>query len=172
MGELAGLALPSGLGDQAPVIERGIDAIGLSSAGERPLPATADRLANLSTATLGDFGRAALLLAVTLDAAPGPPDHGPSAYVMLSGSLVPGWTLALLALTLTLPAGVASIDGLARANRRRRRLGRALRGLSPGACLRWRHCCSSTSSPGSGSWRSRLFRSTPAASGSARARSS
>jgi hypothetical protein len=140
MGELAGLALPSGLGDQAPVIERGIDAIGLSSAGERPLPGTADRLANLSTATLGDFGRAALLLAVTLDAAPGPPDHGPSAYVMLSGSLVPGWTLALLALTLTLPAGLASIDGLARAKRRRRRIGRALwwsgsRGLPPLAAL-------------------------------------
>src|SRR6185295_17430892 len=53
---------------------------------------------------------------------------------------VPGWTLALLALTLTLPAGVASIDGLARAKRRRRRLGRALwwsvsRSLPPLAAL-------------------------------------
>jgi len=140
MGELAALAFPTGLGDQAVVIEHGIDAIGLSSAGERPLAASQDQLANLSTSTLGDFGRTALLLAVTLDAAPGPPDHGPSAYVTLSGSLVPGWTLALLALTLVLPAAVASIDGLARALRRRRRIGWALgwsasRALPPVAAL-------------------------------------
>jgi hypothetical protein len=60
--------------------------------------------------------------------------------VTLSGSLVPGWTLALLALTLILPAAVASIDGLARAVRRGRRIGWALwwsasRGLPPVAAL-------------------------------------
>jgi hypothetical protein len=140
MRELAGLALPSGLGDQAVLIQRGIDAIGLSSAGERPLPASKDQPANLSTSTLGDFGRTALLLAVTLDAAPDPPDHGPNAYVTLSGSLVPGWALALFALTLVLPAAVASVDGLARAARRRRRIGWALwwsasRALPPFAAL-------------------------------------
>jgi hypothetical protein len=140
MGELAGLALPSGLGDQAVLIQRGIEAIGLSSAGERPLPASEDQPANLSTSTLGDFGRTAILLAATLDAAPGPPDRGPSAYVTLSGSLVPGWALALLALTLVLPAAAASIDGLARALRRRRSVGWALfwsasRGLPPLAAL-------------------------------------
>ena len=140
MGELAGLALPSGIGDQAVLIGRGIDAIGLSSAGERPLPASEDQPANLSTSTLGDFGRTALLLAATLDAAPGPPDHGPTAYVTLSGSLVPGWALALLALTLVLPAAVASIDGLGRALRRQSRIGWALwwsasRGLPPLAAL-------------------------------------
>jgi hypothetical protein len=140
MGELAGLAFPTGLGDQAVMIGRGIDAVGLSSAGERPLPPSGDQPANLSTSALGDFGRASLLLAVTLDAVPGPPDHGPSAYVTLSGSLVPGWTLALLALTLVLPAAVASFDGLARGLRRRRRIGWALawcasRGLPPLAAL-------------------------------------
>ena len=44
----------------------------------------------------------------------------------LSGSLVPGWALALLALTLTLPAAIASLDGLGRVMRRRRRVGGAL----------------------------------------------
>ena len=73
-----------------------------------------------------DFGRTALLLAAAIDASPEPLDHGPSTYVPMAGNLVPGWTLALLALTLTLPAGLASIDGLARAKRRRRRIGRAL----------------------------------------------
>ena len=40
-GELARLALPSGLCEQAVLIEGGIDAVGLSSAGARPLPVAA-----------------------------------------------------------------------------------------------------------------------------------
>jgi hypothetical protein len=138
--ELAQLALPSGLDEAAVLIPRGIDAIGLSSAGERALPPADDQPDDLSTSTLGDFGRTALLLTATLDAAPAPPGHGPDSYVTLSGSLVPGWTLALLALALLLPAGLAAVDGLARASRRHRRIGWALgwstsRSLPPLAAL-------------------------------------
>ena len=138
--ELAQLALPSGLDEGAVLIPRGIDAIGLSSAGERPLPVAEDQPEDLSASTLGDFGRTALLLTATLDAAPAPPEHGPDAYVTLSGSLVPGWALALLALTLLLPAALASFDGLGRAARRQQRIGWALgwsasRGLPPLAAL-------------------------------------
>jgi hypothetical protein len=121
--ELARLALPSGLGEAAVLIGSGIDAVALSSAGELPLPASEDQPEDLSASTLGDFGRAALSLAVTLDAAPAPPDHGPDAYVTLSGSLLPGWALSLLALTLLLPAAIAAFDGLARALRRQERIG-------------------------------------------------
>lgn len=138
--ELSQLALPSGLDDAAVLIPRGIDAIGLSSAGERPLPLADDQPEDLSASTLGDFGRAALLLTATLDGATAPPEHGPGAYVTLSGSLVPGWALALLALTLLIPAALASLDGLARALRARQRIGWALwwsasRGLPPLAGL-------------------------------------
>jgi peptidase M28-like protein len=125
-GKLARLALPSGLGEQAVLIAHGIDAVGLSSAGERPLPVTDDQPDDVSDATLGDFGRTALLLAATLDAAPGPPEHGPGAYLNLAGSLVPGWTLALLGLTLLLPAALTSFDALMQAFRRRARVGWAL----------------------------------------------
>ena len=112
----------------------------MSSAGERPLPVAEDQPEDLSASTLGDFGRTALLLTATLDAAPAPPEHGPDAYVTLSGSLVPGWALALLALTLLLPAALASFDGLGRAARRQQRIGWALgwsasRGLPPLAAL-------------------------------------
>ena len=55
-GELARLALPSGLGEQAVLIEQDIDAVGLSSAGERPLAVAADQPDDLSAATLGDLG--------------------------------------------------------------------------------------------------------------------
>jgi Peptidase family M28 len=113
-GELTDLALPSGLGEQAVLIENGLDAIGLSSAGERPLAAADDQPENLSTSTVGDFGRTALLLAATVDAATSPPEHGPGTYVPLAGNLVPGWTLAVLALALLCPAAVAAGDGLRR----------------------------------------------------------
>ena len=123
-GELARLALPSGVGEQAVLIPRGIDAVGLSSAGERPLAPSDDQPEDLSPAALGDIGRTALLLVATLDDSSAPPQHGPATYLEVGENLVPAWTLALLALCLLLPAGLASLDGLRRAPRAR--LGRAL----------------------------------------------
>jgi hypothetical protein len=112
------LALPSALGVQSALIAEGIDSVGISSAGERPLPASSDGTGSLSPATLGAFGRAALSVVVILDAATEPPEHGPSTYVTISGNLIPGWSLALLAIALVLPAALASVDAMARAWRR------------------------------------------------------
>jgi len=127
-GELARLALPSGLGEQAVLIQHGIDAVGLSSAGEPPLPPADDQPSDLSPRTLGGLGRTALLLVATLDAASAPPEHGPATYLTLAGNLVPGWALALLALTLLLPAGLAALDTVREALRR---------GARPGSALAW-----------------------------------
>ena len=139
-GELARLALPSGLGEQAVLIEHGIDAVGLSSAGERPLPASEDQPGDLSPATLGDLGRTALLLAATIDGSPEPPGHGPGAYLSVEGNLLPGWTIALLALALLLPAALVVLAGLAATLRRGGPIGWALawsasRALPPFAAL-------------------------------------
>jgi Peptidase family M28 len=113
--ELFRLALPSALGEQGPLIESGIDAVRLSSHGELPLPAGADRVEEVNTESVARFGRAALGLIIALDPAPSPTEHGPGAYVGLAGSLLPGWTISLLALSLLLPVlGVAGI-GIARA---------------------------------------------------------
>ncbi|MGZ8666094.1 MAG: hypothetical protein ACXWZM_03155 [Solirubrobacterales bacterium] len=112
------LAIPAGIGDQAPLIADGHDAITLTSAGELPLPASQDRPADLSTASLDGVGRATLALALALDASPGPLDHGPESYVPLAGKLIPGWAIALLAIALLAPVAVVSLDGLARASRR------------------------------------------------------
>ncbi len=117
-GELSRLALPSGLSEQAVLIEHGIDAVGLSSAGERPLPVADDQPDDLSAATIGDLGRTALLLVATLDGTAAPPEHGPATYLTLAGNLVPGWTLGLLALTLLLPPALASLDAMRQAFRR------------------------------------------------------
>jgi hypothetical protein len=117
-GQIAELALPGGLGEQAVLIARGYDAVGLSSAGERPLPPSEDQLADLSGKTLDRFARTAMGLVLALDSTPGQPIHGPGAYIEVGGNLVPGWALGVLAFTLLLPALVAAVDALARAGRR------------------------------------------------------
>jgi len=128
LGALANLAVPSGLGETAVLIRSGLESVGVSSAGERPLPASEDQLANLSSSTMSDFGRTALLLTAAIDASTVPLDHGPSTYVPMAGNLVPGWTLALLALALLLPTALAAGDGI------RRGLGTH---ASPGWALAW-----------------------------------
>ena len=122
-GQIARLAIPAGLGEQAPLIGAGADAVAISSAGERPLEPEADQPEDVSVATLGDFGRAAQSTVQAIDAADSPLEHGPSSYVEAGGNLVPGWTLALLGMALLLPAAVAAVDTLARASRRPQRLG-------------------------------------------------
>ena len=111
------LAVPSGLQEQAPLIERGIDAIGISSAGDRPLSESQDGPGSLDQGSLESFGRASLSLVFALDRLPEPLEHGPDAYLPLAGKLIPGWALALLAITLLIPIGLVSVDGLARASR-------------------------------------------------------
>jgi hypothetical protein len=117
-GQLARLALPSGLGQQAPLVEMGVDAVAISSAAERPLPPGFDQEEDLSAGTVSNFGRAAQSTVQAVDAAPASLEHGPATYLEVGGNLVPGWTLSLLALGLLLPAVVAAVDAAARALRR------------------------------------------------------
>lgn len=110
--DLFRLALPAAIGEQGPLIEGGLDAIRISSSGELPPAAADDDPANLDPDTLDRFGRASLSLMLTLDAAPGALEHGPSAYIGVAGNLLPGWTLALLALALLLPVAATAAVGL------------------------------------------------------------
>jgi hypothetical protein len=124
--QLARLAIPSGLGDQAPLIADGIPAIAISSAGERPLSSEADQLDDLAPKSVDDFGRAIQSTVAALDVATAGPVHGPPAHLELGDNLVPGWALAALALALILPAAVAAVDACARAGRQSLGLGPAL----------------------------------------------
>lgn len=119
---LARLAFPTGLGEQAPLIANGIDAITLTSAGEPPLPPALDGEANLGKQSLADVGRTAIALVGAIDQS-GSLDRGPATYVNFAGNLVPGWTLALLALTLLIPPLAVAVEEIARQSRRRRGLG-------------------------------------------------
>jgi hypothetical protein len=124
--QLARLAIPSGLGDQAPLIADGVDAVAISSAGETPLASNADQLDDLSPKTVDEFGRAVQSTVAAVDVAVADPVHGPEAYLDLGDNLVPGWALAALALALILPAGAAAIDACARAGREDRAIGAAI----------------------------------------------
>lgn len=122
--ELVRLAVPAGLGEQAPMIAAGLDAVALSGAGERRISASEDE--EFSAETLGMIGRAALTLLRALDDAPPELVSGPSSRVPLSGKLVPGWALSLLALTLLLPLVAAAVESAAGARRNRQPLAAAL----------------------------------------------
>ena len=124
--ELMRLAIPTGLGEQGPLIASGLDAVRLSSSGELPLPPERDTADQVDGQTLGDFGRAALSLVLALDSAPSPVEHGPDAYIGVAGNLLPGWALALLALALLAPVGLASFVAVADAARSPLHAGRAV----------------------------------------------
>ena len=112
--QLARMAFPLGIGDQAPFLDQGFDALRLSGSGELPpksQPApNADRL--------GSIGRSTLRTVFAYDAG-GRVNEAPSSYVLIAQKLLPRWSVALLVATLLLPLLAAAIDSFARVRRRR-----------------------------------------------------
>ncbi len=116
--QLARLAFPSGLGDQAPLIADGFDAVAISSAGERPLDSADDQPDDVAGGSIDVFGRAVQSTVGALDFSTTAPVHGPRTYLKLGSNLVPGWALVALALALIFPAAIAAVDLCARSLRR------------------------------------------------------
>lgn len=112
--QFARMAFPLGVGDQAPFLDQGFDALRLSGSGELPpksQPApNADRL--------GSIGRATLRTVFAYDAG-GRVNEAPSSYVLIAQKILPRWSVALLVATLLLPLLAAAIDSFARVRRRR-----------------------------------------------------
>lgn len=136
--DLSRLALPAGLGEQAVLRGAGIEALTLSGHGERAIDPAADR--DVSAETIGQAGGAALDLILTLDEAADPPEAGPSDYVRIGDNLIPGWTIALLALTLLIAPLLAATDTWLREQRAAWRVRRTIpwaleRALMPLAAL-------------------------------------
>jgi hypothetical protein len=111
--QFARLAFPLGIGDQAPFLDQGFDALRLSGSGELPpkgQPApNADRL--------GSIGRSTLRTVFAYDAG-GRVNEAPSSYLLIAQKMLPRWSVALLALALLLPVLAASVDAFARVRRR------------------------------------------------------
>jgi hypothetical protein len=125
--QFARLAFPLGIGDQAPFIDEGFNALRLSGSGELP-PKTqpkpdADRL--------GSIGRATLRTVFAYDAG-GAVDESPSSFLLIGQNMLPRWSVALLVFTLLLPVLAASIDSFARVRRRHEPVVPWLRWLAAG----------------------------------------
>ena len=121
IGQLARLAFPIGVGAQGVLLEEGAPVVRISGSGELPPEQTGADDANVER--LGSLGRATLRLASALDR-PRELRHGPSSYVVVARSVMPGWAVAVLALALLLPPLLASVDAAARARRRKERIAR------------------------------------------------
>lgn len=111
----ARLSFPLGIGDQAPFLDAGMNALRLSGSGElpphgAPPPPNANRI--------GSIGRATLRTVFAYDAA-GRVGESPSSFLFIAQDVLPRWSIALLCLTLLLPILAASVDAFARARRRR-----------------------------------------------------
>ncbi|HEX6714860.1 MAG TPA: hypothetical protein VF066_15825 [Thermoleophilaceae bacterium] len=126
--QFARLSFPLGLGDQAPFLDQGFDALRLSGSGElppkAPPPPNADRL--------GAIGRATLRTVFAYDTG-GRVDERPSSYVLVAQKMLPRWSVALLVASLLLPLLAAAIDSFARARRRREPVLPWLRWIAAGA---------------------------------------
>ncbi len=159
-GQLAALALPGGLGEQAVLIARGIDAVGLSSAGERPLAPADDQLDDFSAEDARPRSAIGLRSGARARRRPGPP--GPRAGRLPRGRRQPDPGLGARALALG-----AAPPAPRRGRRRPRprgpapRGGRGARMGSPCAPSRFSPPSRfSTCWPSSGSSRARRSRST------------
>ncbi len=115
LGQVARLSFPIGIGPQGVLVDGGYDAVRIAGSGELPPPGNGPAEA-IDEDILGALGRATLRTLTALDRG-SRPEHGPDSYVIAVNQVMAGWVLALLALTLLLPAVVAAVDAFARARR-------------------------------------------------------
>jgi len=114
---LSRLAYPAGFGEQVALRDAGLEAIAISAAGERRIPAAEDGPEAISSSTLTAAGGTMLELVLTLDHAERPADAGPDTYIRVGDNLIPGWTLSLLAVALLLAPLLTAGDTWLRARR-------------------------------------------------------
>jgi hypothetical protein len=127
VGQLVHLAWPLTLREQGPLLREGIDAVTITARAELPRGTGPDTLAGISENRLTRFGRAAFASVLAFDS-PGFEGKPPSRYLTAGRNVIPGWSLALFALGLILPAVLTGVDAVARASRR---------GAPIGPWLRW-----------------------------------
>ncbi|SEH11250.1 hypothetical protein [Thermoleophilum album] len=118
-GQVARLALPTGVGAQARLIAAGVDAIRISGSGElAPPPSDRERI---DADRVGILSRTALRTLTAMDLSSSLAS-GPGKFVSLLGRVLPGWVVYLLAGSLLVPPLLAATDALARARRQGQRV--------------------------------------------------
>jgi hypothetical protein len=126
--QLIDLGFPFTLYEQGPFVARGVPAVTLTTAGERPPAAFTDRAAALDTARLTGLGRATQELIGSLDQGL-ELAQGTTSFVWLGDRIVRGWAIELFLVALLIPYLVAVVDLFAHCRRRRIALLPAARSL-------------------------------------------
>jgi hypothetical protein len=124
--QLVDLGFPFSLSGQAPFVARGIPAITLTTATDRPPSPFEDTPGRLSLRRLDELGRSAQALVASLDEGL-ELGSGTAAYVYLGPRIIPGWAVQLVLIAALLPFLAAAVDLFARCRRRRIALAPALR---------------------------------------------
>jgi hypothetical protein len=115
--QLIDLGFPFTLYEQGPFVARGIPALTLTTAGERPPDAFTDRAGRLSATRLTGMGRAAQQLIGSLDQGL-ELAQGTTSFVWAGNRIVRGWAIELVLFTLLLPFLVGVVDLFAHCRRR------------------------------------------------------
>jgi hypothetical protein len=118
LGQLIDLGFPFSLYEQAPFVGRGIPAVTLTTAGDRPPPSFGDTPRRLDRKRLGEIGRAAQGVVGSLDEGL-ELARGTRSYVYLGQRIVRGWAVQFALVAMLLPFAVTAVDLFARCRRRR-----------------------------------------------------
>jgi hypothetical protein len=124
--QLIDLGFPFSLYEQAPFLAKGIAAVTITTAKDKPPNPVTDGLGRLSAARLGQVGRAAQDSVGALDEGL-EFAQGTSSYVYIGSRLVRGWAVELVLIACLLPFLATAIDLFAHCRRRRIPLAPALR---------------------------------------------
>lgn len=124
--QLVDLGFPFSIYEQAPFAARGIPAVTITTAPDRPASGVGDGPGGLDGARLGQVGRATQNVVDALEQGIALPS-GPSSYVYLGSRIVRGWAIEIVLVAALLPFLVAAVDLFARCRRRRIRIAPALR---------------------------------------------
>jgi hypothetical protein len=124
--QLIDLGFPYSRYEQAPFVTRGIPAVTITTAPDRPGDGIGDGAGGIHPGRLGQIGRAAqnTIDALEQGIALAP---GPGSYVFLGSRIVRGWAIELVLIACLVPFLAAAVDLFARCRRRRIRVAPALR---------------------------------------------
>lgn len=124
--QLLDLAFPFSLYEQAPFVARGIPAVTITTAADRPAAGFGDTPERMSLTRLGQVGRATQNTLDALEQGVALPP-GPSSYIYLGSRIIRGWAIEIVLVAGLLPFLAATVDLFARCRRRRIRVSPALR---------------------------------------------
>ena len=124
--QLADLAFPFSLYEQAPFVARNVPAVTITTGADRRAAGFGDTTERLNVTRLGQVGRATQDTLDALEQGVALPP-GPSSYVYLGSRIIRGWAIEIVLVAALLPFLAATVDLFARCRRRRIRVAPALR---------------------------------------------